>query len=892
MKVGSRHLEVGTRYLLVGLCLSLVGASPTRERASSGGKPSSEELAVARALPALAVAHDGSLSLEAAGRRFEFGQGQVAVSVEDSSWTYSFQGSRGGIRALSLSALPEQPAPDSVQYRHGEGIVERYVVQSRGVEQQFLLPGPYAGGDVLLTGSIQTDLAADVSSSFEGIAFRRDDVTVLYYGAAKAIDAAGRTALLEERWSEGELTIVVPASFLAEAKFPVLVDPFIGGRATVDTAIDLAQNPAVATTETSETSRFEALAVWSTDITSSRSIRGRIINPRGNTIVGPISAVNEFSGSDYTNPRVAWSFFDSVWVVAANGIAGGPNLPFIQVNKVDTAGTKTTGTNLNAGGALELERDVDVACNNSGQCLIAWAWDSDNSGSTDAIKGVFYTPGANVFGSLFDILGAGATQHSHPRIASNGTDYYVVFRHGTNLIEGNSVSTSGTVTIRDPSQSGTTRANPEVSYNSQLARYLVAWDTGSTVRGSTLTGATPPVTSTPDTQLVANATKPELTSQQYMGWTLARFNSAGSLPNFGLVRPALTTAFQDFGLDAFGSVVSFDVAHFVRGLSIIVYADDRGTGDHDILAREFIASAFEYADFDNDGDASGFVWRPGTNAYFYYNSDLTSVATTSVQFGTTGDIPVRMDFNGQGIPDLAVFRPSTGYWYMDFDRDGTVEVSLQFGASGDIPVPGDYDGDGRTDIAVFRPSTGYWYIRYSRTGTTISRQFGTSGDIPVPADYDGDYFTDIAVWRPSSGIWYVDTGINDTVNIQAQFGTSGDIPVPGDFGPSNLSTAPDGEADFAVFRPSTGYWYISRNRDGVVSQATQFGANGDIPVRGIFNFYSFDVHPFIHTPFAVFRPSNGTWYVDRDNNGTVDITRQFGSAGDIPMQQPSGQYRN
>jgi hypothetical protein len=867
------------------LCLSLVGASPAREKASSEGNASWGQ--TGKATPALVAEEGGRLSLQAAGRRFEFGEGQLAVSVEDSSWTYRFQGSRGGIRALSLSTLPEQSAPDSVQYRHGKGIVERYLVQSRGVEQQFLLPGPYAGGDVLLTGSVQTDLVPAVASSFEGIAFRRDDVTVLHYGEAKAIDAAGRTALLEERWSQGELTIVVPASFLAGAKFPVLVDPFIGGRVTADFAVDLARNPAVATTETTP---LQALAVWSTDITSPQSIRGRIIGPRGNTIVGPISAMDEFSGAGdyYTNPRAAWSSFDSVWVVAANGSPDGPNPPFIQVNKVDTAGTKTTGDNLNAAGAT-LERDVDVACNNIGQCLIAWAWDSDDNGSTDGIKGVFYTPGTNVFGSLFDIFAQGAaTPHGHPRIASNGTDYYVVCQQGTDHIDGFSVSTSGTVMSADPSQSGAVRANPEVSFSSQLGRYLVAWDTGSTVRGSTLTGATPPLIAAPDTELAVDASKPELTSQQLMGWTLAVFGSAGTLPTFGLIRPDLTSVFQDFGLDAIGSVVSVDVARFSRGLSIIVYEDDLGSEtDHDILAREFMAPAFEYADFDNNGYASGFAWRSGTNAYFYYNSDLPSLTTTAVQFGTTGDIPVRMNRFGQEIPDLAVFRPSIGYWYIDVNRNGTAEVSIQFGASGDIPVPEDYDGDGRTDIAVFRPSTGYWYIRYAATGITISRQFGTNGDIPVPADYDGNYFTDIAVWRPSTGRWYVDTDLNGTVDIQAQFGTSGDIPVPGDYGPSSPATAPDGEADFAVFRPSTGYWYVSRNRDGVVSRATQFGASGDIPVRGIF-----DADPNINTPFAVFRPSNGTWYVDRDNSGTVDLTRQFGTSGDIPMQQPSGQYRN
>ncbi|MEO6239423.1 MAG: hypothetical protein ABIQ52_20700, partial [Vicinamibacterales bacterium] len=34
---------------------------------------------------------------------------------------------------------------------------------------------------------------------------------------------------------------------------------------------------------------------------------------------------------------------------------------------------------------------------------------------------------------------------------------------------------------------------------------------------------------------------------------------------------------------------------------------------------------------------------------------------------------------------------------------------------GDIPVPGDYDGNGVTDIAVFRPSAGQWFVRNGGT---------------------------------------------------------------------------------------------------------------------------------------------------------------------------------
>ncbi|MBV9780944.1 MAG: VCBS repeat-containing protein, partial [Acidobacteriaceae bacterium] len=106
-------------------------------------------------------------------------------------------------------------------------------------------------------------------------------------------------------------------------------------------------------------------------------------------------------------------------------------------------------------------------------------------------------------------------------------------------------------------------------------------------------------------------------------------------------------------------------------------------------------------------------------------------------WGTAGDIIVSGDFDGDGVLDYAVWRPSTGVWFI-VPSNGNTPYTQQWGAPGDIPVPGDYDGDGKTDFAVWRPSEGNWYVLQSSNGTQVVQQWGASGDIPVGMDYDGD----------------------------------------------------------------------------------------------------------------------------------------------------------
>ncbi len=137
------------------------------------------------------------------------------------------------------------------------------------------------------------------------------------------------------------------------------------------------------------------------------------------------------------------------------------------------------------------------------------------------------------------------------------------------------------------------------------------------------------------------------------------------------------------------------------------------------------------------------------------------------------------DFDGDGVSDSAIYRPSSGTWFRINSGSNTVSQEV-FGLPGDIPLDGDFDGDSRADVAIFRPSNGEWYFRRSTNGSVYGAQFGQNGDKPVVGDYDKDGKSDIALWRPSNGNFFVLRSSTDfTTFFGYPFGTNGDIPVQG-----------------------------------------------------------------------------------------------------------------
>ncbi|MGH7805737.1 MAG: InlB B-repeat-containing protein, partial [Candidatus Binatia bacterium] len=147
---------------------------------------------------------------------------------------------------------------------------------------------------------------------------------------------------------------------------------------------------------------------------------------------------------------------------------------------------------------------------------------------------------------------------------------------------------------------------------------------------------------------------------------------------------------------------------------------------------------------------------------------------------------------------------------------------------------------------------------------------------------------DLAVFRPSTGAWFVDlsgNGLYDGCALdvcKAPFGMTGDLPVVGDWTGSGVST-------IGVFRPSNGYWFLDLDGDSrwdgcaIDGCFGPFGQAGDLPIA--IDWFGIGIHLL-----GVFRPSTGIWYIDLNADGrhdgcnTVDgCLGPWGMAGDLPV---------
>jgi hypothetical protein len=282
-------------------------------------------------------------------------------------------------------------------------------------------------------------------------------------------------------------------------------------------------------------------------------------------------------------------------------------------------------------------------------------------------------------------------------------------------------------------------------------------------------------------------------------------------------------------------------------------------------------------DGNNDGRAEFNLFRPSTSQWLAFDSN-TDILSTLNTFGLSSDTPEIGDYDGNGSSEPAVFRSSNSTWYaMKAPGNPVTNFSaVQWGMSGDIPLPGDYDRDGKTDLTIWRPSDGNWYTLRSSDNALSVFHWGQLGDTPYTGDFDGDMVNDFGVTRFVSGgqnHLILESNFGQGFQLLPVFGQPNDLLVIGDY---------DGDAksDLAVFRPSDGNWYINRSSVTVGDplMVLHWGQSGDIPQPA-------DYDGDKKTDVAIYRPSQGAWYYFSSLTG-IGVAKSAGEATDIPASAP------
>jgi hypothetical protein len=150
-----------------------------------------------------------------------------------------------------------------------------------------------------------------------------------------------------------------------------------------------------------------------------------------------------------------------------------------------------------------------------------------------------------------------------------------------------------------------------------------------------------------------------------------------------------------------------------------------------------------------------------------------------VRFGSAGDLPVAGDLNGDGLADLATYRPSTGIWRFDVNRDGLADLQFKYGEfPQDTPLLADIDLDGKADPIIYRD--GLWFVDLRQDGGPPDRifSFGGAGARPFVAAVGGD-FTAPALGAFRDGYWEFDRDLDGRADTAYSYGGPGDRPLVG-----------------------------------------------------------------------------------------------------------------
>jgi len=223
---------------------------------------------------------------------------------------------QGQAMALDLG-VPAEAAGLFASYDRGS-LVERYELQSDGVEQSFVIAAaPQGDGDLVVRGALSSTLPLSAAQA-TGLRFATHEHGGVSIGAVTGIDANGRSVQGSLSFADGMLELRLPDEFVDQAAYPLVVDPLFGTVFGVSTTVDDDSNPDVA----NEASNNTYIVTWQREFSAADAdIRAQRVSTNGNLLGGTIfvSATGynsrpSIAGNTLTNGMlIAWQTAGNVF---------------------------------------------------------------------------------------------------------------------------------------------------------------------------------------------------------------------------------------------------------------------------------------------------------------------------------------------------------------------------------------------------------------------------------------------------------------------------------------------------------------------------------------------------------------------------------------------------